>query len=76
MTHTTAFTVTTGVYKIDKIKTEAREAAGKHTDINAACPYPFGSTAAHIFRTEFEAVRAILVEYETRQYPGLQACQE
>jgi hypothetical protein len=41
-----------------RIATEARAAAQKYTHINDACPYPWGSTAAVIFKREFLAARA------------------
>jgi hypothetical protein len=45
---------------IDRIKREAREAAARYTDINAACPYPFASEEGRVFRDEFNAHRAAL----------------
>jgi hypothetical protein len=56
--------ITTGVYSIDKIKTQAREAAAKYTDVNDACPYPFQTTAGHIFREEFLWVRSVIEQKE------------
>lgn len=41
------------IYSIAKIEAEARAATLQHSDINAACPYPFGSTAGHIFKEAF-----------------------
>lgn len=37
---------------------EARAAAAKWSDINSACPYPWGSPQAIIFKREFMAARA------------------
>jgi hypothetical protein len=45
---------------IDRIKREAREAAARYADINAACPYPFASEEGRVFREEFNANRATL----------------
>jgi hypothetical protein len=42
---------------IESIRREARQAARHHRDLNAACPYPFGSDAGHAFRAEFMASR-------------------
>jgi hypothetical protein len=48
--------------KIDKIKTEAREAAARYTNVNAACPYPFGTAEAAVFKEEFLWVRLVIEE--------------
>ena len=42
---------------LDRIRTEARQAAAKYSDVNAACPYPWGTGAAIEFKREFEAAR-------------------
>jgi len=42
-----------------RIQLEARQAAEKYTDINAACPYPWGSPQATIFKREFIAANHI-----------------
>lgn len=44
-----------------RITVEARQAAAKWNDINAACPYPWGSGAALIFKREFYAEQQRLV---------------
>jgi len=41
----------------DAIRAEAQKAAWLYDDINAACPYPWGSLAAQVFRAAFEAAR-------------------
>ena len=41
-----------------RLREEARRAATKYTDINAACPYPWGSAEAVEFKREFMAARA------------------
>jgi len=43
----------------DAIKAEAEKAAFFHDDINDACPYPFGSLAAQVFRAAFEQARSV-----------------
>jgi hypothetical protein len=48
------------IIPIDRIKQEARQAAGQFADVNAACPYPFTTEAGRIFREEFNAMRASL----------------
>lgn len=46
------------ITRLDRIKAEARQAAAKYSDINDACPYPFRSPAAEVFKAEFNAARA------------------
>jgi len=41
----------------ETIKAEAQKAAFFHDNINAACPYPFGSLAAEVFKAAFDAAR-------------------
>jgi hypothetical protein len=50
----------TSITRLDRIRAEARQAAAKYSDINAACPYPFLSGAAIEFTREFEAERSRL----------------
>ena len=45
------------VISIERIQREAQAAALKHSDLNSACPYPFGSDAAHAFQAAFAAAR-------------------
>ncbi len=42
----------------EKVRHEAQEAAFFHTDINDACPYPFGSLSANTFKEAFFAAKA------------------
>lgn len=46
------------VIPIDRIEREARAAAQQYSDVNAACPYPFGSDAGHAFAQYFKLARA------------------
>ena len=46
------------IVSIDLIHQQARQAALKYSCINAACPYPFGTEAAIVFKRAFEAARA------------------
>lgn len=48
----------------DRIRMEARQAAAKWTDINAACPYPWGSVEAAVFKREFHAEQQALAGSE------------
>jgi hypothetical protein len=48
------------VIPIERIRREARAAAQEHANINDACPYPFGSDAAHAFQQAFAEARAAL----------------
>lgn len=52
--------MTEPIVNLDKIKTEAREAAANYTNVNAACPYPFGTVEADTFKEEFLWVRSII----------------
>lgn len=45
------------IYSIDKIEREARTAALTYATVNEACPYPFGSIAAGVFKQAFLAAR-------------------
>jgi hypothetical protein len=45
------------VISIERIQQEAREAAQRYTHMNDACPYPFDTMAAALFRQEFTAQR-------------------
>ncbi len=44
----------------ERLEREARAAAKTFSDINDACPYPFGTDAARIFSDEFKRARAII----------------
>ena len=46
------------VISIERIQREAKAAAARYSDLNAACPYRFGSDAAHAFCAEFNQARA------------------
>jgi len=52
--------MTEPIVSLDIIKTQAREAAAKFTDVNDACPYPFASAAGRAFKEEFNWVRSVL----------------
>lgn len=49
------------------ISHEARAAAKKFTDVNEACPYPFHTDAAKVFRQAFNAEAAAIKTEETKQ---------
>lgn len=59
--------MTEPIVSIDAIKTQAREAAAKYTDVNDACPYPFGTAAGRVFKEEFLWVRSVLEQKEASQ---------
>jgi hypothetical protein len=46
------------VIPLDRLQEEARAAALQYSDVNAACPYPFGSDAGHAFSQYFKLARA------------------
>lgn len=43
------------IISIDRIEAQARQAAALYSDINDACPYPFGTEAARVFARAFRA---------------------
>jgi len=45
------------IISLTRLRREATAAARVHSDINAACPYPFGSDAAHAFTQFFNEAR-------------------
>ena len=44
----------------ERLEREARAAAKTYDNINDACPYPFGTDAAHQFTAEFKRARAVI----------------
>jgi len=56
------------ITRLDRIKAEARQAATRYSDINLACPYPWGTGAANEFKREFEAARAVIEAAQTTQH--------
>lgn len=48
------------IISVDTIQAEARAAAAIYSDINAACPYPFGTAAANHFKQAFNQARQAL----------------
>ena len=50
--------------EIERIQLEARQAAAAYKDINHACPYPFGTNAAIIFKREFHAEQGRIASSE------------
>ena len=59
----------------ERLEREARAAAKTYSDINDACPYPFGTDAAHIFAAEFKRARAVinLANYSNTNIPTAKA---
>ena len=49
-------------FDLEAIKKEAQEAAFFHDNINAACPYPFGTMAGVMFKQSFYAAKAAMAE--------------
>ncbi|MDP3651073.1 MAG: hypothetical protein Q8R67_05250 [Rhodoferax sp.] len=56
--------MTEPIVSIAKIKAEALASARLYTDINAACPYPFGTQAANVFKVEFLWARESVLAVE------------
>lgn len=46
------------VIPLERIEREARAAALQYSNVNDACPYPFGSDAGHAFSQYFKLARA------------------
>jgi len=44
----------------EQVQREAREAASRYSDVNDACPYPFGTVDGRTFRAAFFLQRAAL----------------
>ncbi len=53
------------IISIDRIQREAKAAAVTYSDINDACPYPFGSDAAHAFSSAFKDARDAILSNPT-----------
>lgn len=55
----------------ERLERDARAAAKTYSDINDACPYPFGTDAARIFADEFKRARAVinLANYSNTNVP-------
>ena len=47
----------TDIIPISRIEREAQQAARQYDCLNAACPYPFGSDAGHMFKAFFKQAR-------------------
>ena len=45
------------IIPLDRIRREAIEAAARFSTVNEACPYPFGTDAAHAFCSEFRLAK-------------------
>lgn len=50
----------TQIISRESLEAKARAAAKTYDNINDACPYPFGTDAAHIFSAEFKRARAVI----------------
>lgn len=58
--------MTEQIIPIATIQREAKLAAQKYSDINDACPYPFGTDAAHHFKAAFKAERQVIEAKKAR----------
>lgn len=58
----------TEVISIERIEREARDAAHRGESLNDACPYPFGTDAAHHFQAVYQL--ALLVKRRPAQEPA------
>lgn len=54
------------IKSIAAINAEAKCAALKYSDINDACPYPFGSDSAHAFKAAFYSERARIAQHMSK----------
>lgn len=57
--------MTEPIISIDRIESEARAAARTYDNINDACPFPFGTRAANVFKAEFNRARAVITAAQT-----------
>ena len=55
---------------MERIEREATAAAARYSDVNDACPYRFGSDAAHAFCAVFNQARADAVAAEENKCPS------
>lgn len=55
------------IISLDRLRREAAAAARVHSDINAACPYPFGTDAAHAFIQFFNEARQVIAQTQTTE---------
>ena len=51
------------IKSIAAIQREAKDAALIYSDIDSACPYPFGSDSAHAFKAAFNSERAAIARH-------------
>lgn len=56
------------IISLDRIAREAIAAAKQYDDVNAACPYPFGSDAGHAFKAAFVTARMAATQGQSQ--PG------
>lgn len=54
---------------IETYQAEARRAAREYPDVNAACPYPFGTIAGQVFAKEFARERAVMARTPKSESP-------
>lgn len=57
------------VNPLETYQNEARRAARKFEDVNAACPYPFGTIAGQVFAKEFARERALMASAHKSESP-------
>jgi hypothetical protein len=55
------------IVSLETIQREAQAAAQKHSDINAACPYPFGSEVANAFVSAFNTARQAIASTPSQE---------
>lgn len=48
------------IVSIERIQEQAFEAARLYSDINDACPYPFGTEAGRVFKEHFVWARNLI----------------
>ena len=52
------------ITSVESIQAEAKRAAQRYADVNAACPYPFGTAAGQLFTRYFMEARAAMEQAE------------
>lgn len=58
----------------DRVRQVARMAAAQFTDVNDACPYPFHTQQARIFKAEFALARADQMRQQVAYTTALCEC--
>lgn len=64
------------VISVERIKRQAIDASLRYTEVNAACPYPFGTEAARVFTAEFTRALRLRTAKAAQCECDLELCQQ